>query len=129
MSFFTRLWNANNPATPRDPSLGAMVAGGDPWNLDFPLFQWSPYDAFTLRNAVESVAIFGELGAAKTTGSAAWLLLKYLSIGMGGLVCCVKPGDRELVEAYAQQTGRADSLIVVSPGNAWRCNLIRYALK
>jgi type IV secretory pathway TraG/TraD family ATPase VirD4 len=77
---------------------------------------------------VESVAIFGELGAAKTTGSAAWILLKYLEIGMGGLVCCVKPGDRELVEAYAKQTGRGDSLIIVSPGNRWRCNFIRYAL-
>src|SRR4029077_2073240 len=38
-------------------------------------------------------------------------------------------GDRELIEAYAKQTGRADSLIVVSPQNRWRCNLIRYALK
>ncbi len=105
------------------PPFNAMLRAKDPWNLDFPLFTWSPDDAFTLRNAVESVAIFGELGAAKTTGSAAWLLLKYLSIGMGGLVCCVKPGDRELIEAYAKQTGRADSLIVVSPGNTWRCNL------
>jgi hypothetical protein len=111
------------------PRLGAMLRAKDPWNLDFPLFQWSRFDSFTLRHAVESVAIFGELGAAKTTGSAAWLLLKYLQIGMGGLVCCVKPGDRELVEAYARLTGRADSLIVVSPGSKWRCNLIRYALK
>jgi hypothetical protein len=114
---------------PRDSGLSALLKGRDPWNLDFPLFQWSSADAFTLRNAVESVAIFGELGAAKTTGSAAWILLKYLSIGMGGLVCCVKPGDRELVEAYAKATGRADSLIVVSPKGKWRCNLIRYALK
>ena len=105
-----------------------MLGGHDPWSLDFPLFQWSPHDAFLLRNAVESVTIFGELGAAKTTGSAAWILLKYLCIGMGGLVCCVKPGERELIEAYAKQTGRGDSLIVVSPGNRWRCNLIRYAL-
>jgi hypothetical protein len=93
------------------------------------MFQWSPWDPFTLRNAFESVAIFGELGAAKTTGSAAWLLLKYLSIGMGGLFCCVKPGDRELIESYARMTGRADSLIVVSPASKWRCNLMRYALK
>jgi len=113
----------------REPSIGTMVAGRDPWDLDWPLFEWSPYDVFSLRNAVESVAIFGELGSAKTTGSGAWLLLKYLQIGMGGLVCCVKPGDRELVEAYAKQTGRSDSLIVVSPSNKWRCNLIRYALK
>src|SRR5580700_5995176 len=113
----------------QEPPLSGMLKGRDPWSLDFPLFTWSPDDAFTLRNAVESVAIFGELGAAKTTGSGAWLLRKYLSIGMGGLVCCVKPGDRELVEAYAKQTGRADSLIVVSPAGKWRCNLIRYALK
>src|SRR5579863_3102092 len=112
-----------------EPGLPALLKGRDPWNLDFPLFQWSGSDAFTLRNAVESVAIFGELGAAKTTGSAAWILLKYLQIGMGGLVCCVKPGDRELIEAYAKRTGRSDSLIVVSPNNTWRCNLIRYALK
>src|ERR1700722_769150 len=125
LDFFRR----GNGATPRDPSLGAMLKGKDPWNLDAPLFMWSPCDAFTLRNAVESVCIFGELGAAKTTGSAAWILLKYLQLGMGGLVCCVKPGDRELIEAYAKQTGRGDSLIVVSPQNKWRCNLIRYALK
>jgi hypothetical protein len=87
-----------------------MFGGKDPWNLDFPLFQWSPFDVFTLKNAVEAVCIMGELGAAKSTGSAAWILLKYLSIGMGGLVCCVKPGERELIEAYARQTGREKSL-------------------
>src|SRR5579862_4893748 len=123
--FFRR----GDDTTPRDPSLGAVLKARDPWSLDAPLFMWSPWDAFTLRNAVESVAIFGELGAAKTTGSAAWILLKYLQIGMGGLVCCVKPGDRELIEGYAKLTGRADSLIVVSPAARWRCNLIRYALK
>lgn len=112
-----------------EPPLSSLYKVRDPWNLDFPLFLWSQGDAFTLRNAVESVAIFGELGAAKTTGSAAWILLKYLQIGMGGLVCCVKPGDRELIEAYAKATGREDSLIVVAPQHKWRCNLMRYALK
>jgi type IV secretory pathway TraG/TraD family ATPase VirD4 len=129
MSLLNKFFGGKNGVGPRDSSLGSMLKGNDPWDLSFPLFAWSPYDDFTLRNAVESVAIFGELGAAKTTGSAAWILLKYLEIGMGGLVCCVKPGDRELVEAYAKRTGRGDSLIVVSPGNKWRCNLIRYALK
>jgi hypothetical protein len=129
VDLFTRLWKGTSGAAPRASSFGAMLTGRDPWNLDFPLFQWSPWDAFTLRNAVESVCIFGELGAAKTTGSAAWILLNYLSLGMGGLVCCVKPGERELIEAYAKQTGRGDSLIVVSPEHRWRCNLIRYALR
>jgi hypothetical protein len=115
-------------AEPKDATLGNMLGGKDPWNLDFPLFQWSPFDVFTLKNAVEAVCIMGELGAAKSTGSAAWILLKYLAIGMGGLVCCVKPGERELIEAYARQTGREKSLIIVSPGNPWKCNLIRYVL-
>jgi hypothetical protein len=118
----------SNHVVPRSASLAAMLGGQDPWNLDWPLFQWSPYDVYTLRSACESICIFGELGSAKSTGSAAWILLKYLSLGMGGLICCVKPGERELVEAYAKQTGRSGSLIVVSPGNHWRCNLIRYAL-
>src|ERR1035438_5690215 len=29
-------------AAPRDSSLAAMLGAKDPWNLDFPLFQWSP---------------------------------------------------------------------------------------
>jgi len=49
----------------QEPPLSGMLKGRDPWSLDFPLFLWSPDDVFTLRNAVESVAIFGELGAAK----------------------------------------------------------------
>ena len=106
-----------------------MLGGHDPWDLNFPLFNWTPFDAFRLFMAYASVVIFGELGASKSTGSAAWILLKYLELGMGGLVCCVKPGDRELIEAYAKQTGRSDSLIIVSPSNKWRCNLIKYALK
>lgn len=99
------------------------------WNLDRSLFRWSPWDAFTLRNAFESVAIFGELGAAKSTGSMAWLTLCYLLLGMGGLVCCVKPGDREYIEQLARIAGRSRSLIIVSPSEPWRCNLLRYALK
>jgi hypothetical protein len=129
MNPFAQFLTHNNSKEPRPAGLGSMLAARDPWDLSFPLFAWSPRDSFTLRNAMESVAIFGELGAAKTTGSAAWIILKYLEIGMGGLVCCVKPGDRELIEAYAKRTGRSDSLIVVSPQNKWRCNLIRYALK
>ena len=130
MAIFDFLGNGNGSG-PHDPTLGSMFHARDPWDLDFPLFQFSasPLDGFTNRNGFESVAIFGELGSAKTTGSAALILLRYLQAGMGGLVNCVKPGDRELIEAYAKQTGRSDSLIVVSPGNRWRCNLIRYALK
>ena len=65
------------------------------WDLDKPLLRISQYDVFTQRNAEEAVAIFGELGAAKTTGSAAQFLTSYLAVGMGGMYLCCKPGDRE----------------------------------
>ncbi len=118
----------NRAAVSRVAAASSTMPARDPWNFDVPLFHWSPGDGFTLRNGQESVAIFGELGAAKTTGSAARFLLEYLALGMGGIVNCVKPGERELIEAYARETGRADSLIIVSPGSRWRCNLMRYAL-
>jgi hypothetical protein len=114
--------------TPADPSLSGMLAARDPWQLDSPLFDWARGDSFTLRHALEAVAIFGEIGAAKTTGSAAWIIRKYFELGMGGLVCCVKPGDRELIESYAKLTGRSDSLIIVSPKNRWHCNFLKYTL-
>jgi hypothetical protein len=129
MNFLGRIFGENGGPVPRDPTFGAMVGGHDPWDLNFPLFQWSPFDFFLLVQALSNILIFGENGASKSTGSAAWILLKYLEIGMGGLVCCVKPGDRELIESYARETGRSDSLIVVSPGNKWRCNLLKYALR
>jgi TraM recognition site of TraD and TraG len=124
-----RALKSKGGSAPRDPSFVSMVSAGDPWDLNFPLIDFGPYDHFTLRQALESVAIFGELGAAKTTGSAATFLLKYMEIGMGGLVCCVKSGERELIEAYAAATGRSDSLIIVSPKHKNFCNLLKYVQK
>jgi hypothetical protein len=119
----------NGTRQPKDPSISAMLASRDPWDLEWPLFEWSPRQYFRLRHAFENVSILGEIGCGKSTASGACILLKYMELGFGGLVNCVKPGDRELIEAYARYTGREDSLIIVSPSNKWRCNLIRYACK
>lgn len=99
------------------------------WNPQTPLVNLSKTDVFTGQQAYETVGIFGEVGAAKSTGSAAHFLLAYLAAGMGGLYNCVKPEDRALLEQYAKMTGREKSLIIVSPENPWRCNLLKYALK
>src|SRR5579872_2774434 len=37
--------------------------------LDTPLFGWSPYDPFPVRDLLRSVAIFGASGSGKTSGS------------------------------------------------------------
>ena len=41
---------------------------GEHSDMDRVLLRFSPHDTFTLGNAVEAVAIFGEIGAGKTTG-------------------------------------------------------------
>jgi TraM recognition site of TraD and TraG len=127
MGIMTALFGNNK--IPRDPSFTSMLSAGDPWDLDFPLIKWGTHDYFTLRQALESVAIFGELGAAKTTGSAATFLLRYMEIGMGGLVGCVKPDERALIEYYARATARSDSLYIVSPKYKNFCNLLKYIQK
>ncbi len=110
-------------------SATSKVTPPAPFDLDTPLVTFSPLDGFTIRHAVEGVAIFGAVGSGKTSGSGATLARAYLAAGMGGLVCCVKPDERALWERYAAQTGRSDSLIVISPSNRWRCNLMHYLLK
>jgi hypothetical protein len=106
----------------------------DRWSLDSPLGYWSPYDLFLLRHAVEQIAIFGEIGAAKSTGSGAWLLLNYLCSGMGGLFNAIKAGDADVLRGYLRMTGQSDRLIVVEPSTdpskppRWRCYLLKYAL-
>jgi hypothetical protein len=129
MGLVAALFGEEEPRKPQNPSFFSMVGKADPWNLDFPLLTFGPGTYFTVRNAVESVAIFGELGAAKTTGSAAAFLLRYLEAGFGGLINCVKPGERELIEEYARATGRSNSLIIISPKHGNRCNLLKYIQK
>jgi hypothetical protein len=47
----------------------------DPWALEMPLLPLSAFDMFRLKHAYEAIAIFGELGAAKSTGSRGHFLL------------------------------------------------------
>jgi hypothetical protein len=129
MNWFTRSSANRYESIPRTPSLGAMVAARDPWDLNFPLLQWSPGDYHTLRQAYAGTVILGEIGAAKSTASGAVKLIKLLEIGAGGLVGCVKPGMADDIRAYAEMTGRLASVIFVQAGGKWRCNLMRYVLK
>ncbi len=100
----------------------------DPYSLDYPLFMVSDLDAVTTRMACTGVKIFGGVGSGKSSGSFATIVRSYLRAGMGGLVLCVKPGERAQFEKWAQQTGRSNDLIVVSPAGPWRCNLLHLAL-
>ena len=98
-------------------------------DLDAPLLYLSPADPFTLRHAVEGMSVMGAPGSAKSTGIGATILRALMAHGCGGLICCVKAGEAATVAAHAAATGRTKSLIVVSPANGWRCNLLDYVLK
>ena len=100
-----------------------------PFDLDTPLIGLTPVDDWTIRDAVEGVQIFGAIGSGKTSGSGAALARTYLRAGFGGLVMCAKPEERKLWTQYARETGREESLVIISPDHSWRFNFLDYELR
>lgn len=89
------------------------------WDLDTSLLRFvneTSLSDFTIRNAVESVAIFGNIGSGKTTGTGRLLALKYLMHDFGGLVLTVKPDEKDLWLEYADIADRTNDVIVIEPG-------------
>jgi len=94
--------------------------------LDRPLLYFSPTDPWTVRHSFEGVSVMGATGSGKTTGAGATLARAFLRHGYGGVVLTVKPDERRLWENYARETGRSDSLIIVSPAERWRFNIVEF---
>lgn len=98
------------------------------YDLDAPLLQLTPRDAWTARDAFEGTQIFGAIGSGKTSGSGATLAKAMLRAGWGGLVLCAKQDDRALWERYCAETGRSRSLIVFDAGGQRRFNFLSYEM-
>lgn len=99
------------------------------FDLDKILFEFHDSQgstAWTIRDAVEGVQIFGGIGSGKTSGSGRTLALKYLANGFGGLVLTAKRDERELWEEYCRLTNRLDDLIIIGPGSSHRFNFLDY---
>ncbi len=117
------------------------MASSDDIDLDAPLFAFSPNDYWTINDATQGTSIMGATGSGKTSGSGATLARAFLDAGLGGLVMCAKPEERELWEQYARETGRLQNVIVFSPegyrydehgqkvAHQWRFNFLDYELK
>lgn len=106
------------------------------YDLRTPLLKFSENDEWTIADAAEGTSIMGAIGSGKTSGSGATIAKAFLRSGMGGLVMCAKPEERELWEGYTEATGRRDELIVVSPepdtyndDTFWRFNFLNYEMK
>ncbi len=110
------------------------------FDLNTPLHAFSPDDYWTINDATQGTSIMGATGSGKTSGSGAALAKSFLRAGLGGLVMCAKPEERELWEQYARETGRLQSLVVFSPNGyrynehgekvekQWRFNFLNYEL-
>jgi hypothetical protein len=99
-----------------------------PYHLDTPLLQLSPTDIFTIRDACEGVHITGSIGSGKSSGSGEAFAKSYLSAGFGGLVMCAKPEECSIWKRYAEETGRADDLVIFSADSRWFFNYLYYEL-
>jgi len=95
-----------------------------PWEIDTPLLHFSQVDSWTVRDACEGVQIKGGIGSGKTSGSGQAIAKAFLRYGMGGLVLCAKPEEKDLWLNYAKETGRESQVIVFNPQEKWRYNFI-----
>ena len=95
--------------------------------LDAPLLQIAAQDYFTVRDALQGVAVFGGIGSGKSSGSGRAIALAYLKAGMGGLVLVAKPEEVEQWREYCRHAGRTTSLIVFD-GKNQRFNFLAYEL-
>lgn len=105
---------------------GRSVISPDDLDLDSPLLYLSPRDPWTVRDSFEGVAVYGATGSGKTTGSGVTLAKAFLAHNYGGLVICIKRDDCALWQRYARETGRSDSLLIVSPSQPWRFNFVDF---
>ncbi len=99
------------------------------YNLDTVLMDFSSNGhraAWTVRNAVEGVQIFGGIGSGKTSGSGRTLALKYLAEGFGGLVLTAKHDEKQQWQEYCRITGRSGDLIIVEPDGKYHFNFLEY---
>lgn len=101
----------------------------DPFDLEQPLVSFSKHDAWRIKDACEGTHIFGATGSGKTTGSGQTIAKAFLRAGFGGLVLTAKPDECALWQRYARETGREESLIVVSPSQPYRFNFLDYEFR
>lgn len=107
------------------------VKGQGPWPDDLKLIEFGNHkaDVFTLRDAKQSIAIFGELGSGKTSGSGHLFAKKFLANGLGGLVLCFDISEADLWRKYLKESGREADGRFFSESGPHRLNFLDYEAK
>ena len=112
----------------RDKQQASTVSLADKWPLSMPLVRFSrlPADTWTLADSFQGVAIFGENGSGKTSGSGRVLARKYLEAGLGGMVLCFKTDEADLWRSYLRAAGREKDGRFFGVNDAFRFNFLDY---
>ena len=79
------------------------------WLLSDPVLWFSDRDPWTIGDACQGTQIWGSTGSGKSSGSLAWIVRSYLSMGFGGIFFTAKPGDRILVVGQGPGVGIGDA--------------------
>ena len=99
------------------------------FSLDREIYRFNGREPFTIANACEGVQIFGGIGSGKTSGSGEALARAYLNAGFGGLVLCVKKDVLDDWKRYAEQTGRANQLLVFDASGDFVFPFLQYEIE
>ncbi|GAB3515816.1 type IV secretory system conjugative DNA transfer family protein [Emticicia fontis] len=100
------------------------------FDLDKPILEFTGNSSgyWRIRHACTGVAIFGNTGSGKTSGSGHLLAQKYLSHGFGGLVLCCKEDERNLWINYCRLAKRENDLMIIEPSGQYYMNLLQYEI-
>lgn len=99
--------------------------------LDQTVMEWERNEPFSIRNLLQSVAVFGATGSGKSSGSAKTILWSLIKLGrqVGGTILGAKPEDLAETQELFRAAGRLDDLLVFSPESGHTCNYMDFIVK
>ena len=94
--------------------------------LDFG--QLNPKDFVTLRDFLRGCLVLGGTGSGKTSSSGKTIAKSFLEKGMGGLILCAKPDERDNWERMIRASGREADMIIFDEGSKYQFNPFKYEM-
>jgi Type IV secretory system Conjugative DNA transfer/TraM recognition site of TraD and TraG len=102
----------------------AVVAAG---TLDHVLFRWTREDAFTVRDLLQSIAVFGQTGSGKSSGSGLTFARAVAKLPKsGGLILASKPEDKQFWMDRFREQGRANDLLIFDESGKLKFNFLDF---